>query len=382
MPNRFNSATIRQFTQQPGWWAVVSSLGFHGLVFLVLSLLPAPPSLGDDLDSPRTVSMFELSTSDTERLPNFLELETALPPLPDTPPPLPGIPNLEAESYEFDLGPNIVESQRDFERSPRSSATYDFSDLFSNLPTPNVLNRRPSIPVPRRRPTAPPPAPTPIAPASPDVVETTPDPDPDEGTAEDLQQPNSAAEPEQPDTASDNPDSDEPEQVARASDPPEPERIELSEEQQAVYDRLYTYRTDGTSGSDAQVAATTWLTEELGRDIGEVDTLRNFLTLSVDYPEDTCAIGSTEGSLAASYGIVLDDSGAIASEPVLIRSSGYGVLNLVGRSVVEAADSFEEASGPKIVRVEFVYSDATCSAAEAIARENASPNGTAQGQGE
>ncbi|MGB3613207.1 MAG: hypothetical protein WBA10_05380 [Elainellaceae cyanobacterium] len=379
MPNRFNPATIRQFTQQPSWWAAVSSLGFHGLVFLGLSLLPAPPSLGDDIDSPRTVSVFEFSASDTARLPNFLDLETSLPPLPDAPPPIPSIPNLKPEAYEFDLGPNIVESQRDFEISPRSSATYDFSDLFSNLPTPNVLNRRPPISVPRQAPT-----PAPIEPASPEVVDETPPSNapastPDAGTAADLQQPNGTA-PEQPGPASGDTTSEAP-QVARASENPKPEAIQLSEEQQAVYDRLYTYSTNGTSGSEAQVAATAWLTEEVGRDISEVDTLRNFLTLSVDYPTDACAIGSAEGSLAASYGVVLDDSGAITGDPVLIRSSGYGVLNLEGRAAVEDADSFD-ASGPKIVRVEFVYSDATCSAAEAIAREQASPNNATQGQGE
>lgn len=366
MPYRFNSAKFRHIMQQPGWWAAVSSLGFHGLIFLVLSLLPAPPSLGDDLDSSRTVSVVELSAGQAGRLPNFTELETTLPPLPE---PIPGASLPAPEDFTFDLGPNIVESQRDFNLAPRTSATYDFSDLLSNLPPPETFSRRRPIVVPRRTRSLPPP--TPIQPAPTRSFENAPPVEP-EPSAEDLR-PEGSPTPDESDTAEE-PTPTAPQQTARASQPRPPQGIQLSEEQQERYDQLFSYNPDGTSGRAAQDAALAWFTETLGRDIEDIDRLRDFLTLQVEYPADTCGIGAEEGDLAASYGVVLDEDGAASERPVLIRSSGYPVLNLVGRDAVEAAGSFSEATGPRLVRVDFVYSDATCAAAEAIARDSASPN--------
>ncbi|MEO0409127.1 MAG: hypothetical protein AAF289_17425, partial [Cyanobacteria bacterium P01_A01_bin.135] len=363
MSYRSNSAKLRRIMQQPGWWAAISSLGFHGLIFLVLSILPAPPSLGDDIDSSRTVSVVELSPGQTGRLPNFIELDTALPPLPEAPPPDPDSSDLGVEPFEFDLGPNIIESQRDFNLAPRTSPTYDFSDLFSNLPAPNVLNRRRPIPVPRT--TRPLPAPTPIQPTAPEVVQPAPLP---EATAEDLQ-PTPPAEQESPAEQPD-PSEQPPQQTARASQSPPPQGIQLSEAQQERYEQLFTYNAQGTSGREAQDKALTWFTETLGRDIDDIDSLRNFLSLQVDYPPDTCAIGAEEGDLTATYGVVLGEDGNISERPELIRSAGYPVLNFVGRDAVEAEGSFSDATGPRLVRVDFIYSDAACAAAEAIARDS------------
>ncbi len=377
MPNRFSSVSIRRMMRQPGWWAAASSLGFHGLLFMLLPLLPTPPSLGDDIDS-RTVSVFELSSADTERLPNFLESELSLPPLPDAPAPE-GQQTLELEPYKFDLGPNIVESQRQFEQAPRSSASYSFPSIFPNLPDPSVFERRQSvvIPPPPQRPQQRPQLDiVPIQPSPPQVVDEAPSPTaPEQGTAADLRSPNGQETPaEQPDADADAGSSgaapEEPSQVARASDPAPPERIELSEEQQQAYNRLYGYSASGTSAGEAQVAATTWLTEGLGLSISEVDILRNPLRMSINYPKDACAIGADEGSLVSYYGVVLGDDGTVSSEPVLVRSSGYGVLNLEGKAAA-AGQTFEEASGPALVGVEFVYSDANCSVSEAIARDEA-----------
>ncbi|MGF1512610.1 MAG: hypothetical protein ACFB5Z_02795, partial [Elainellaceae cyanobacterium] len=247
MPQRSNSVAIRRMMRQPGWWAAVSSLGFHGLLFALLPLLPAPPSFGDDIDS-RTVSVFELSSTDTERLPTFLESELSLPPLPDAPAPE-GQQTPELEPYKIDLGPNIIESQRQFEQAPRSSASYDFSNVFPNLPDPSVFERRQSVVIPpappqrqqpqRQQPQ--PPATTPIEPASPDSVDELPG-----GRAADLEPPSRETPPDEriqapfPNANRDAEPAEPQGPIARGPDQPEPQSIELSPEQQAAYEQLYT----------------------------------------------------------------------------------------------------------------------------------------------
>lgn len=364
MAKRLSSASIRRMTRQPGWWAAAASLGFHGLLFTLLPLLPTPPSFGDDIDA-RTVSVLELSTTDTERLPNFLDEELTPPPVPGAPLPENGQP-LQIEPYG-DLGPNLVESLEQWQQSQQSRSSVSPGGFYT-LPPNFTLRNNSQNPPPADLPSLNP------APPSTDSEKILP---PEEIQPDDPTDALSRLEPddppEEPPAEASPPPEEPPQESPPPEPPPEPKRIALSEEQQEAYRRLYSHSGEGTSGNEAQLAALEWLTEGLGFNIDEAAGYRrDILQISISYPEDACVITSEDANPPATpavYGIVLNESGSVTEEPVLLRSSGYGVLNLEGGQAV-AAQTFD-ASGPKLVEVKFRSPDETCSAPEAIAREQA-----------
>lgn len=72
------SPRISQAIQQPTSIAAIASVGFHGLLWVVVPLLPANSST-EELELPEPVEMVELTPAEMSRIPDFSYVESQLP---------------------------------------------------------------------------------------------------------------------------------------------------------------------------------------------------------------------------------------------------------------------------------------------------------------
>ncbi|MGF1536581.1 MAG: hypothetical protein ACFB4J_08890 [Elainellaceae cyanobacterium] len=379
MPKRFSSASIRRMTRQPVWWAAASSLGFHGLLFVLLPRLPAPPSFGDDIDA-RTVSVLELSSTDADRLPGFLESELPLPSVPGAPVPDDG-EAIEVDPLQ-DLPPSLLEAYEEFfgqsGGSTAASNPYDIptppfgngssgslgSTTSSNTST---QEREKDKPLVEEEPIE-----SASAAAAVEGLEESEASEAETGTAEDLLDEQETSDEQTSQGDEETPGESSEDSSGQGSPPRPPQRMALSPEQEQVYEQLYAHASGQTSAGEALNTTETWLRENGISDDEMSDYLSKSLSITIDYPVDTCRIEPTADNRLDTplvYGVVLDEAGNITNDPRLIRSSGYGVLDQEGKQAVVTRKFNAGGPGPYQVQVKFADSDSTCSVSEAIARQ-------------
>lgn len=345
------SSTLKQRMQDiwrnPSAVSAIASLGFHGLLFIGLPLLPYAAITAREPEIQKPVEMVELTPEEQQRLPDF----STLPPieLPQiTNPPQPD----DSDLFSFSTLP----------KPPTNSLSPSPDSLFTPPPLPIFIPPAPPAPLPSfsiQIPTAP-------APAAP----SSPAPAP-EATAP-QRSPLPSVEPEEiPDVAVETgPESPQPEQSDQtetevAASPSPTARTQdqilqdLVAEQQALREP-YTYNPSGTSVEEASVSFFDWFSQAMGRVFEQgKDRLPNPQEVTSEYPKLACPLKQSRNAVV---GVAVDADNQIVSEPKILQSSGYRLFNQEALKLAETY-AFENSSGDKqvyLLRVNFEYSEDVC----------------------
>lgn len=353
--------SLRDMLSQPTSLALAASVGIHGLLFVLLPMLPSNSFEPEDNEQ-RTVDLVELTPSELSRLPDLSGPTT---------PSFPQLPNLDAEDpAQSDL----------FQIPNRSNRVPIFpnqsSQPFFIPPYPPAITIQPPV-----RSTTPPaqtqteqePATTSTSPAP---EETTQEAPPVLGEARDLPELREFDVSELPEWTSPTPAEGEPTAEAEA-EASQPSETLLAE--QARLRQLFTFNEEGTSEDDGNLAFSTWFYDELGQQQTLPD--EDQITLNADYNVTACRIlGRIQDDpkrLSAIYGVVVDAEGALKDEPRLVRSSGFQYFNQQALEAIANAEFPNETGGDRIylVDVVFEYSDEICPPAPSIPAEDDAPTG-------
>jgi len=343
---------FRQMTRQPGWWAVVSSVGFHGLLFVVLPLLPTPSSRASEPDILDPVAVVELGPDEIGRLPDFSDSDVTLPPLPDG-----------EELYSF--GDDFDEfSELDPDLPSSAPIPSPFPSLSTLPPLPPLPSRTP-LPRPqtfgdlfRQSPSISPGSPLPSTEVEPAPVEEPEAPQAEDSpanSADDLRpQPTDEAavpEPSEPSPPEPNPD-----EIAQ-------QRQEALLAEQQRLQELFTFNPFGESDVENAFSAFNNSAKSIDATEGEP------LTLSLPYPSGACPLNFEEGQvIQVVWGAFVDSEKQVlgSPEPILIYSSGYKFFDDIAREAI-ASGSFTElisndagVNRAYVVTVEFTYSSENC----------------------
>jgi outer membrane biosynthesis protein TonB len=343
------SSALKQRMQgiwrNPSAVSAIASLGFHGLLFVALPLLPYAALKAREPEIQEPVEMVELTPEEQKRLPNF----STLPPIE-----LPEIRNPPQQSSDSDLF--------SFSTLPKSPSSLSPSpdSLFVPPPLPIFIPPAPPAPIPSfsiQIPTAPPPRPAAPPPAAP-----APSPSATAEPSETEEIPDVAVEP-----ASASPQPEQPDATPEAEVAASPRPIARSEEQiqqdllarQQELRELYTYNPSGTSVEAANTSFLEWFSATMDREYAAGDTKPKEQQVTSDYPRLACPL---KQSRHAVVGVAVDADNQLVGEPKILQSSGYRLFNEEALKTAESYD-FENASGDKqlyLLKVNFEYSEETC----------------------
>src|SRR6478672_4656810 len=120
--------SLPEVLRQPSGIATIASVGFHGLLWVILPVLPLS-SKTTESEAQRPVQLVELTPAEQSRLPSFATPQLSLPPLPKTTNLFPSLPSLQSS--------NSLPST--------SSSPYNLP-LFASPPT--SFSFSPSLPLP------------------------------------------------------------------------------------------------------------------------------------------------------------------------------------------------------------------------------------------
>lgn len=383
--------------RQPTGIATLASVGVHGLLWVVLPILPLS-SKTTESEAQRPVQLVELTPAEQSRLPSFAAPQISLPPLPKTTNLFPSLPSLQSSNslpsassspYNiplfppppsgFSLSPALplpapvgvpttqipIPDTPSTSEAPRSLGRNigpeDLSGLdkiqqnsqalqSQNLPQFPSLEAfapenftPPPTPPSTTEPTTPPSESPTNSPTPNNPPEQTPPPTPTPALPEGTEQ--AAAPTTPPPTPGARPDKIPAAAIAR-----------LREAQQRQQE-LYAFNATGTSKEEASGALSAW-TEKTSQVTGK-DFKR--LELQPSYPTEACP---RKLAGQATFGVIVDADGNIAGDLARIQSSGYGLLN---RKAEEALRAYEfEGTGESqayLVSLTFAYSSDTCAAA-------------------
>lgn len=371
---------LQRWMSDPSSWAVVGSIGVHGIILAILPFLswPAPENTEPDIED--RVSVIELGPDGLARVPNFDPVER--PPFPD----------------DFSTRTNEDFTLDDFFDLPTTSIP-EPAPRPQPLPSPSTPRQRtftwPSIPLPSSPPVrSRPPIQTPITPSNRPPVEPdpeTPAPEPDQATPTTpdsaiAQEPSEtdAAEPETPhpdqaDTESDaiaaNPDAD----ASNPAEPATPQERLLAEQQRLQQQFAYEAPTE----TDITDAFSAWNAAATNANIQQGEPIN----LEISQSLLTCPLGK---DVTVVLGVFVSADNEVLSEPgpqVLI-SSGYDFFDKESKEFAAAHD-FENQSGEQqayAATLQFTYDADACpnapSPQEAIGQasnaDDETPNGASQ----
>jgi hypothetical protein len=284
---------LRHSARQPLFWSVTVSVGFHGLMWV---LLPAFQSANADAANiPDPVNVIELTPSETARLPDF-----SIPTL--NPPDLLDNSDFYTFSNPTPISPDWRSSSipRPFYIPPSPYQPYGYTSPTYNGPS----NQNP------------PPQ------ESEETSEDTTTPTPSEETESDFDV--SQVETRRLDLLDEL-------ALSSGSENAEGESGESSDS------GLLTYNTEGTTTISEAISA--WMDENPDARDNSADSdgnypfLRNVQLVKLPYPPEACSLlnePEIETIANLAYGIVLTPDEALAKDPQLLQSSGYGIFNQIG----------------------------------------------------
>lgn len=372
--------------RQPTGIATIVSVGVHGLLWVVLPVLPLS-SKTTESEVQRPVALVELTPAEQSRLPSFATPQLSLPPLPKTTNLFPSLPSLQSSNslpstsspYNLPLFPPpptgfsfspslplpapigapttqipIPDTPRSSESSQSSKPTIAFqeqpgldllqqnSDAFQSQNSPQLPQLEEAAPLSVNPPFSPPAI-------APDSAPPTTAP---------TEAPNNSPEPTSPPTSAPT------EQAATPTTPPptpgpRPDKIPAAaiarlREAQQRQQELFAYDATGTSNEEASGTLADW-TEQTSQSTGK-DFKR--LELKPSYPTAACP-RKLNGQ--ATFGVVVDADGKIVGELTRIQSAGYRLLN---QKAEEALRAYEfEGTGESqayLVSLPFTYSSDAC----------------------
>ncbi len=305
--------------------AVLGSLAIHGLLWVVLPLLPSAKP--EDFDARQTVGVVELSPTEQLRLPDFANPQVSFPPL-TSQTKLPKIPANSSKTARKSPDPLLD-----------NSSLYNFPLL--NFPPPPVLNipfssidSLPPIPNDRRR----------VVRESRPVVKVKPKPQPSTPPDALASATATATGPvdEQP-KAPVRPEKLTPEQLARL----------LEDGRKAQNSRdLFTLNTANTTDKDLQNNSIQFaeIAQQLSQ--GNLENNKDSWHKQKDvtdlYPKEACPYKLKGNAFIAA---LVQPDGKLAGKPVVLRSSGYKALDnaaieYVTKQKFDAGDQYRVMSYP------------------------------------
>jgi outer membrane biosynthesis protein TonB len=344
--------TLHQNLRNPTWISTIASIGLHGILGIVLPLLPHTPSGLTEPGIPHPVSLVELTPEQQNRLPDFSTPQILFPSIPPSNP----------EIYSLRPLPNPFTTIP----TPLPLPSFSIPPLF--IPPPPLAARRPPQPLPSRS-SIPTPTPTPANPpaqteSSPPPTQFGRGPGPSElgrltlprnqrGPNLEGKKPNATAGSPSPNSSAE----------------PQPSSPTTPTEQR---DNSVAYNPEGTDPQSGINAFSQWFTlvsEALGPEWQE-------LSVTAPYPKEVCEISpKREGT--AWIGVVVNAEGQVVddpAEPQLLLSSGYLLFNQQAMEFVKNYE-FEKTENPQtyVVSVEFKHNADDCAPSET---PEASPSGT------
>lgn len=359
----------RLVLREPIYLSAIASLGLHGLLWVILPILPIRSSEPSEVGVQRPVDLVELTPQELARLPDFATDPSAFPALPPGADlyslnPLPGsnsltpVPGLPSAPPSASLLPPF------FAPPPLPSTTnFDFPALppVPQDAPPLVLEPEPLGAPPAD--TIPPPSPLPEdAPSAPAT-----DPVPEDGTeappdGDMAARPEPTAEPTVSPTASPTAEGS----IPSPNPSPSPAR-ELLLARNRELQELYAFNEAGTGEGEARSAYVSWFegaVNWLGDDWDEKNARE--IEIAGAYPKAACRLENLRGT--AVVGVLVDASGAVVGdpEPRVLQSSGYRILN---QRALEAAKRhrFEAAETNRayLVAVTFAPNPEVCPSQDA-----------------
>lgn len=386
--------SLPELLSQPSGIATVASLGLHGVLWVLLPVLPLA-SKTTEAEIQQPVQLVELTPAEINRLPNFATPQISLPPLPKSNNLYPPLPPLQSSNSLPSLGAPFPSSSSLF--APPPSISFAPSTALPppvmfppppttridipDTPAPPRQNSRPTItfqPQPgldelqrNSQLTVEPNELPDLQAADPSAADLFPqtappsDPattEPASNTTEPAAQPTAIPETQPSETPTPQPNQTPPptEQAAnpavptdRAAKIPEAAIAQLRASQER-YRELYTFNPAGTTAEEVTSNIETWSQQALEAAGKEWKPLE----VPPTYPEAACP-KKLEGK--AVFGVLVDAEGKIIDAPVLVQSTGYNLLNQQAQNDVAAYEF--PATGekqPYLVTLPFTYSGDAC----------------------
>jgi hypothetical protein len=340
--------------RDPGTLAALASLGVHGLLFVVLPLLPDTAIQATEPEIKRPVEVVELTPEEQKRLPDMAtQPPVELPPLTTLPKdnsPLFTIPSAKPPTSSFSSPDSLL--------APPPPSSF----FFPSLPPITQIPQIRTIPLAPAQPPARPASPQATAPQTPSSPTQSPSPSPSAGSPiasppeSTAESPQSPPESPLPSVAIDPAATPEGEPPASPRTEADINRDLLARNQELR--ELYTYNPSGTSTDDANISVLNWYSKAMGKDYAEGEQLERKETVS-EYPKVACPLKQTRGAVV---GVVVDGENQLVGDPAVVQSSGY---NLFNRQAIEVAKTFnfENATGNSqayLLKVTFEYSEEVC----------------------
>ncbi|HEY9861407.1 MAG TPA: TonB family protein [Candidatus Obscuribacterales bacterium] len=386
--------SLPQALRQPSGIASIASIGLHGLLWIVLPILPLA-SKTTESEAQRSVQIVELTPAEQSRLPSFATPQLSLPPLPQTTNLFPSLPSLQSSNSL----PSSSSSPYSLPLFPPPSTGFSFSPPMP-LPAPLELPTT-QISIPDPPPSRPPQSTQrpqlsgefqerpgldaiqqnsqalqsqnlpQLEGASPDAIAlatsdpNTPAPSTAEPTTPPSEPPTNSSEPDNSPVPTQPSPTETEQAVAPTTPPPTPgarsdkipaEAIARLREAQERQQEFYARDSEGTTREGATGNLEAWsrqTSEKTGKDWKPLE-------VKPSYPPQVCP-RKLEGQ--ASLGVVVDADGKITDGPVLIQGTGFRFLNQKAEEALRAYD-FEQtgASQAYLVTLPFTYDSETCGA--------------------
>lgn len=326
---------LQELKKNPSAISAIASLGLHGLLFILLPLLPYASIKATEPEIKESVAVLELTPEEQKRLPDF-----------------PATPSIELPPI---AEPPKTNSSDLFSLSdiPKASAP-STSDSLLTPPLPIFIPPAPpvqipsfSIPIPT----------TPIRPAP----QAAPSPAP-QSSQSPTPSPSASAEPTPVPSVAVEPGPESPQAEANAEPSPAPRtqeqiRQDLVARQQELRE-LYTYNPAGTSVGAAQTTFADWFYEKLGK-TGEDFDNRKQVEVAAEYPKLACPLKQTR---TAVVGAMVDADNKIVGEPKIVQSSGYQLFNQEALNAIQSYE-FDNSIGAEqlfLVTFKFNYNEEIC----------------------
>lgn len=332
---------LAQTLRQPTWIGTLASVGVHGLLWVILPVLPISSNTPEQ--ERRTVQLVELTPEELSRVPQFTQPQNLFPNNPIQGNILPSSPLTQPSTLPPPIDPSLLYP---LPINPPPN-------IWSPLPN-TFENNQPDQPEPKKKPVTRNNKPErtdddskkPDDKPKDDKVARNPDPKPSETTEPESGKTTQPEAPVLPEKLS-------PEKIAQLRQEAQKQVQEkLGPDATNTTEKEY-YSNLETFTSQAKQLAEKSPTEQEIKDI----------TVTNIYPEDACLFRQLKA--AAQIGAVFKPNGEIDGEPTVLLSSGYKLLN--NAAIAHVQETKLDASDQYRVRrfiFQFQPSDGVCAAAK------------------
>ncbi|MDX2212817.1 MAG: hypothetical protein SFY66_05950 [Oculatellaceae cyanobacterium bins.114] len=322
--------TLGPMLREPTSLAIIASVGVHGLMWVVLPLLPVQSSQAEEPEIRRSVALLELTPAEQGRLPDFSTPQVTVPPVPE-----------ESDFYSLTPLPNPYSPAPTQPSSPNYQ-TFPPIVLPQLPPPPQYSYRRPNPLFQRRTGIVIPPDPPPEATGPSPTPSVTPSVTP---SATPSAPP--GAEGLNPNTNSGQPNPSNPTPAPSGTPPTAPsDRIARLQQEQQQLRELYRFNGTGTGTGYGVESSGRWFTDALRQSPEDLDRVPRH-ELEIAPPRGACLFRAPQAPGEAWFGVVLDGEGSFAGQPTKLRSSGYEAFDQQALAAIAQYDFTQDSANDK-----------------------------------